>query len=93
MSSRGAIALVIRKGIPRLKGNNLPGASGMKTFRLALTIILSAAANMAWLPIDRVFVSSGNVWHLLLIPLGHLQVSALVIGSIRYLTRKSCPQS
>lgn len=65
----------------------------MKTLRLALTIILTAAANVAWLYVDRVFAQSGNLFDVLLILLGHLQVSILAIAAARYLTRKSCQQS
>lgn len=65
----------------------------MKTLRRAITIILAAAANVAWLWVDRIFVHSGNPFDILLILLGHLQVSVLAIAAARYLTRKSCPQS
>lgn len=65
----------------------------MKTLRLALTIILTAAANVAILPADRHLAASGLFIDLLVIPLIHLQVSVLAIAAARYLTRKSCPQS
>ena len=65
----------------------------MKTFRLALTIIIAAAANVAILPADRHLAASGLFLDLMVIPLVHLQVSILAIAAARYITRKSCPQS
>lgn len=65
----------------------------MMKLRLILMVVLTAAANVAIIPADKALASSGLFLHLLIIPLIHLQVSALVIGTIRYLTRKSCPPS
>lgn len=65
----------------------------MKTLRLAITIILAAAANAAILPADSRLAASGLFLDLMVIPLVHLQVSILAIAAVRYITRKSCPQS
>lgn len=65
----------------------------MKTSRLAVTTILTTAANAAILPADRHLAASGLFLDLMVIPLVHLQVSVLAIAAARYLTRKSCPQS
>jgi len=62
----------------------------MKSLLKALCAVTLVAANAALLPLYRQLERELD---LVVMALGHLEVSVLVIGTYRYLIRKSCPQS